>query len=743
MAFYKQDIVDVDLNTGNIFRSFMNHSIGFKDDDANRFGIRAFRDGEPVDLTGVSCQAVFMAPNGNNIALTSYGTVSGNVAYVTLPQACYDYEGQFCLAIKLVGGGVTGTVRIVDGTVTRTGASGTVAPTASVPTYQEILSVYDDMVAATSAANLAIAEEFDASKNYPASKNVINDGALYILPNGHTAGTTWANTTKVASNLGDQVSELKSALGNTNDDVDLVVEQTGQTVISKTGDGFINLNVNIDSEVTTTPVEPVNYDWEYAIVPCEQGDVFIINAIGGVTTRPWAFLRSDYTLINRKAPNTASVDEEVTAPDDSAYLVIDRKKTDRKSISGESIISKTNEIENEMKNIDSMLTTTISIGADTSGYTSKLNRGAVYLFLNSPIPKGAYLDEIQINSTGNVSTATKIYLCYKHETKYDIFKTYTLNSLVAGKNIIKIGEIIPKQGFIALDVTAHTSNCIRYNRVSEITDGSGLGYASFGTTSNPYVIVDSQLNTENATSTNQRDITFGLVKYTVKKTSKAGKRWVVLGDSISVNDDKRTYVSYYEFACEKLGAWDQSYAVAGMAYTVGSTNKIIGQINNIQGKCDIITIFAGTNDYGLSNTPLGTIASAEDDTTVAGAIKTALRRLITRFPTAHVGVFTPIPRAELVDGTYVTCRDMVNEAGYTLKQLTDLIIECCEQFNIPCFNWYDSSNLRPWNDDNNLEYFKCNAGESGTTTYNKDGLHPNLKGHRMMGEQCYRFVDSL
>ena len=145
MALYKQDIVDVDLNTGNIFRSFMNHSIGFKDDDANRFGIRAFRDGEPVDLTGVSCQAVFMAPNGNNIALTSYGTVSGNVAYVTLPQACYDYEGQFCLAIKLVGGGVTGTVRIVDGTVTQTGASGAVAPTAAVPTYQEILAVYAEM----------------------------------------------------------------------------------------------------------------------------------------------------------------------------------------------------------------------------------------------------------------------------------------------------------------------------------------------------------------------------------------------------------------------------------------------------------------------------------------------------------------------------------------------------------------------------------------------------------------------
>ena len=212
MAIYKEDIVSIELENGVIHRSFLNHSIGSGDAAANRFGIRVFRNGSEVDLSGVSCQAYFQNAEGTNIALTSYGTVSGNVAYVTLPQACYNVEGQFCLAIKLIGGGVTGTMRIIDGMVCNTGTTGAVAPTSSVPTYQEILSTYAAMVSATSAANLAIADEFDASENYPAGKNVINDGALYVLPNGHTAGTTWANTTKVASNLGDQVTDLKSAL---------------------------------------------------------------------------------------------------------------------------------------------------------------------------------------------------------------------------------------------------------------------------------------------------------------------------------------------------------------------------------------------------------------------------------------------------------------------------------------------------------------------------------------------------
>ena len=148
MAIYLQDIVDINLNGGMIHRNFKSVAIGSGDQNANRFGMRVYRDGVPEDLSGVSCQAVFQDPMGNNIALTSHGTVSGNVAYVTLPQACYNYEGRFCLAIKLIGGGVTGTMRIVDGVVDNTHTGNTVAPTGAVPTYQEVLAAYDDAIAA-------------------------------------------------------------------------------------------------------------------------------------------------------------------------------------------------------------------------------------------------------------------------------------------------------------------------------------------------------------------------------------------------------------------------------------------------------------------------------------------------------------------------------------------------------------------------------------------------------------------
>ena len=143
---YHEDIADIELESGNIHRSFAKHTIGSGDNAANRFGIRVLRAGIAVALIGVTCQGYFQNANGEKIALISHGTVRGNVAYVTLPQACYNVEGNFTLSIKLVGGGVTGTMRIVDGVVDNTGTSGAVAPTSTVPTYQEVLALYEDVL---------------------------------------------------------------------------------------------------------------------------------------------------------------------------------------------------------------------------------------------------------------------------------------------------------------------------------------------------------------------------------------------------------------------------------------------------------------------------------------------------------------------------------------------------------------------------------------------------------------------
>ena len=213
MAIYKEDIVDINLETGNIHRSFLAHSIGYLDQKADHFGVRVFRGKDPVDLTGVSVQGIFMPPQGSPIAITSGNSVSGNVAYVVLPQACYNYNGQFCLAIKLVdsNNSITGTVRIVDGMVDNTHASGTVAPTSAVPTYQEILSTYDAMVAATAAANGCIAATYSSSATYKVGDYCIHDGGLYSCITAITTAEVWTSGHWTAAKIGPDVSDLKSA----------------------------------------------------------------------------------------------------------------------------------------------------------------------------------------------------------------------------------------------------------------------------------------------------------------------------------------------------------------------------------------------------------------------------------------------------------------------------------------------------------------------------------------------------
>ena len=90
MAVYKENIVDIDLAKGSLHRSFLTHTIGSGDVEADHFGVRVFRDGEPVDLTDVSVQGIFNPPQGSPIALTSGNVISGNVAAVVLKQACYN-----------------------------------------------------------------------------------------------------------------------------------------------------------------------------------------------------------------------------------------------------------------------------------------------------------------------------------------------------------------------------------------------------------------------------------------------------------------------------------------------------------------------------------------------------------------------------------------------------------------------------------------------------------------------------
>ena len=80
-------------------------------------------------------------------------------------------------------------------------------------------------------ANLSVvAPAFNqATANDPGSLVTYTDGVVYVLPDGHAAGATWANTTKTATNIAEQQGALLTAIQGLED---VCIKNTGVRIQS-------------------------------------------------------------------------------------------------------------------------------------------------------------------------------------------------------------------------------------------------------------------------------------------------------------------------------------------------------------------------------------------------------------------------------------------------------------------------------------------------------------------------------
>lgn len=129
----KVNIVDIDIGQigGMIHRSFACRMLGEGDVSGDKLGVRIFNNGEAVNLTGCSCSGYFIKPDGNTTVIA--GTISGNTAYIVVPEECYTNPGNFTLSIKVTGTGFAGTMRIIDGTVIDTSTGSFIDPGSVIP----------------------------------------------------------------------------------------------------------------------------------------------------------------------------------------------------------------------------------------------------------------------------------------------------------------------------------------------------------------------------------------------------------------------------------------------------------------------------------------------------------------------------------------------------------------------------------------------------------------------------------
>lgn len=190
-----------------------------------------------------------------------------------------------------------------------------------------------------------------------------------------------------------------------------------------------------------------------------------------------------------------------------------------------------------------------------------------------------------------------------------------------------------------------------------------------------------------------------------------GKTWYAFGDSI-------TSLGYYiDTVNEELGTVSVKYDHSGYAYPdlAGVYTEMITETPP-----DLITIFAGTNDFGHS----GWIEDMEK------GLRTILDGLYTAYPTVQIVIITPLQRNSDHEATPIETGGLgPNDLSCYLIDYVETIRNIAAEYGTPCLDLYSCGGI-------NL----LNAREK---TMNGDGLHPSKEYGPVIGHIIASFIKGL
>lgn len=235
---------------------------------------------------------------------------------------------------------------------------------------------------------------------------------------------------------------------------------------------------------------------------------------------------------------------------------------------------------------------------------------------------------------------------------------------------------------------------------------------------------------------------------TFKFPKLTGKKWLFMGDSITNGLGEPN--CYFAKCVEYSGAIGTNKGIGGSLISNGQyssqrTTSILSLSTYDEtseyyidfSQYDILTIFAGTNDWGFDNgQPTDIYTDTADGNygkTVCGSLNTALKNIQEKNPNLRICVFTPMYRDRRSSGDGLNSDEhnynaMTQEAdvetGFYLYDMADLIEEACRINHIPCKNLYRT-----------LQVNKYNA-----SIMLNDGVHPTVKGHEILANVICQFV---
>ena len=288
--------------------------------------------GATVALSG-TVTGVFRRPDNADIALT--GSASGGVASVTLTDDCYAVPGRFGLTIFVTSGGQKTAVYAAIGTVASTNG-GAVAG----DTPQDVVDLINAIEAAVATIPAdytdlmaAIAPTYSPSGLYPVGFYVWHDGDLYRCTFPITTAETWTAGHWTAVALGNDVSDLKNAITlNTNFESYTFIE-----------DKYITTN---GSTVNINSLQSAN-GYRCAVADCVAGDEFTVSGRGSLVAALWTFIDSSGNKLSQSTSTSQETNIKITAPTDSAYLVVNSNRQTVKCWKGEPLVNRVEVLETE------------------------------------------------------------------------------------------------------------------------------------------------------------------------------------------------------------------------------------------------------------------------------------------------------------------------------------------------------------------------------------------------------------
>ena len=212
-----------------------------------------------------------------------------------------------------------------------------------------------------------------------------------------------------------------------------------------------------------------------------------------------------------------------------------------------------------------------------------------------------------------------------------------------------------------------------------------------------------------------------------------GKKYCAIGDSITYG--VRTTKKYHEYLKEYFNLSSVTNLGIDGSTITSRSQGICDRLAKIPKDSDLITLFAGTNDFFFSM-PLGEWYAKDsknkrtlikDKATFRGALNIICEYLIDNFSNKIIYLMTPIHRHKFM--TQPTDLEP-NSSGIYLEEYVNCIIECGKIYSLPVIDLYSKSGLFPSNTNNANLYFNPTS----------DYLHPNATGHKKIAQVIYKEI---